>query len=70
MAAAGDGDPRRRRLAAGLTGAGRTVEAAIARQQRSRGITGDLYGGTPELRLQQELVRGIGGWLLLEALGL
>jgi starch phosphorylase len=34
-----------------------------------RGITSELYGGGPELRLQQELVLGIGGWRLLEALG-
>lgn len=35
-----------------------------------RGITSELYGGGPELRLQQEIVLGIGGWRLLEALGL
>jgi starch phosphorylase len=35
-----------------------------------RGITSELYGGGPELRLKQELVLGIGGWRLLEALGL
>ena len=35
-----------------------------------RGITGELYGGGPELRLKQELVLGIGGWQLLSALGL
>ena len=34
-----------------------------------RGITGELYGGGPELRLQQELVLGIGGWRMLRALG-
>lgn len=33
-----------------------------------RGITSELYGGGPELRLQQELLLGIGGWRLLEAL--
>jgi starch phosphorylase len=33
-----------------------------------RGITSELYGGGPELRLQQELVLGIGGWRLLEHL--
>ncbi len=33
-----------------------------------RGITGELYGGSPETRLQQELVLGIGGWRLLELL--
>jgi starch phosphorylase len=35
-----------------------------------RGITSELYGGGPELRLLQELVLGIGGWRLLEALGI
>ncbi len=35
-----------------------------------RGITSELYGGGPELRLQQELVLGIGGWQLLRALGI
>jgi starch phosphorylase len=35
-----------------------------------RGITSDLYGGGAELRLQQEAALGVGGWLLLEALGI
>jgi glycogen phosphorylase len=35
-----------------------------------RGITSELYGGGPELRLQQELILGIGGWRLLRALGI
>lgn len=35
-----------------------------------RGITGELYGGDPEVRLQQELVLGIGGWRLLAQLGM
>ena len=35
-----------------------------------RGITGELYGGGPEVRLQQEMVLGIGGWRLLHALGI
>ena len=35
-----------------------------------RGITSELYGGGPELRLKQELVLGIGGWRMLNALGL
>lgn len=35
-----------------------------------RAITSELYGGGPELRLQQELVLGIGGWRLLRALRL
>ena len=36
----------------------------------ARAITSELYGGGPELRLQQELVLGIGGWRLLRTLGL
>ena len=35
-----------------------------------RGITSELYGGGPELRLVQEQILGIGGWRLLKALGL
>jgi glycogen phosphorylase len=35
-----------------------------------RGITSELYGGGPDLRIKQELVLGIGGWRLLAALGL
>jgi len=35
-----------------------------------RGITSELHGGTPELRLMQELALGIGGWRLLAALGI
>ena len=35
-----------------------------------RGISSELYGGGPELRLQQEMLLGIGGWRLLRALGL
>jgi starch phosphorylase len=35
-----------------------------------RGITSELYGGGPELRLKQEMLLGIGGWRLLLALGL
>jgi starch phosphorylase len=35
-----------------------------------RGITSELYGGGPELRLTQELLLGIGGWRLLVALGI
>ena len=36
----------------------------------NRGITTELYGGGPELRLKQEMVLGIGGWRLLRMLGL
>jgi starch phosphorylase len=35
-----------------------------------RGITSELYGGGPELRLKQELLLWIGGWRLLGAFGL
>jgi starch phosphorylase len=35
-----------------------------------RGITSELYGGGEELRLKQELLLGIGGWRILDALGL
>lgn len=35
-----------------------------------RGITSELYGGGPELRLAQEMVLGLGGWRLLRGLGL
>lgn len=35
-----------------------------------RGITSELYGGGPDLRLRQEHVLGIGGWRLLRALGI
>ncbi len=35
-----------------------------------RGITSELYGGGPEMRLQQEMVLVIGGWRLLQRLGM
>jgi starch phosphorylase len=35
---------------------------------RDRGITSELYGGGPELRIQQEMVLGIGGSRLLREL--
>ena len=35
-----------------------------------RGITSQLYGGDNETRFVQEIVLGIGGWRLLDALGL
>jgi starch phosphorylase len=35
-----------------------------------RGLTSELYGSDPELRLQQELILGIGGWRLLSAIGI
>jgi glycogen phosphorylase len=33
-----------------------------------RGITNELYGGDAELRIMQEIILGIGGWRLLQAL--
>ena len=42
----------------------------LANFPANRGITSELYGGGPELRLQQEIVLGIGGWRLLQALGI
>ena len=42
----------------------------IANYPAHRGITSELYGGGPELRLQQEIVLAIGGWRLLDALSL
>jgi starch phosphorylase len=33
-----------------------------------RGITRELYGGDSKLRLQQEIVLGIGGWRMLDAM--
>ncbi|MCJ9429350.1 alpha-glucan family phosphorylase [Kordiimonas marina] len=35
-----------------------------------RGITAKLYGGGSEMRFLQELVLGIGGWRVLEAMGI
>jgi starch phosphorylase len=35
-----------------------------------RGLTSALYGGSSEVRLLQEIILGIGGWRLLEALDL
>ena len=35
-----------------------------------RGITSELYGGGSNMRLMQEIVLGIGGWQLLQELGL
>ncbi len=35
-----------------------------------REITGELYGGGREMRIKQEILLGIGGWKLLQALGI
>jgi starch phosphorylase len=42
----------------------------FANSAAQRGITSELYGGDPEMRLKQEIVLGIGGWRLLRELGL
>ncbi len=42
----------------------------LANLPEYRGITSELYGGGPELRITQEKVLGIGGWRLLRALGI
>ncbi len=42
----------------------------IANFPAHRGITSELYGGDPELRFKQELILGIGGWRLLDLLGI
>jgi starch phosphorylase len=41
-----------------------------ANNPEHRGITSELYGGGPELRLKQEMLLGIGGWRLLSELGI
>ncbi|MDN3690523.1 alpha-glucan family phosphorylase [Cyclobacterium jeungdonense] len=35
-----------------------------------RGITNELYGGGADLRIKQEIILGIGGWKLLDAINL
>jgi starch phosphorylase len=35
-----------------------------------RGLTSTLYGGNSEVRVLQEIILGVGGWRLVEALGL
>lgn len=42
----------------------------LVNSPRDRGITGELYGGDTETRLTQEIVLGIGGWRMLESLGM
>lgn len=47
------------------------LDSNIGRNSASdQGITSQLYGGTDELRLMQEIVLGVGGWRVLEALEL
>jgi starch phosphorylase len=35
-----------------------------------RGLTSALYGGTSEVRVLQEIILGVGGWRLIQSLGL
>ncbi len=42
----------------------------VANYPAHRGITSELYGGGQELRLEQEIVLGIGGWRLLKELNI
>ena len=42
----------------------------LANVPEYRGITSELYGGGPDLRIRQEHVLGIGGWRLLRLLGI
>lgn len=35
-----------------------------------RGITNELYGGGSSMRIQQEILLGVGGWRLLKAVGI
>ncbi|MDI1249254.1 MAG: alpha-glucan family phosphorylase [Lacunisphaera sp.] len=41
-----------------------------ANSPEHREITGELYSGGPDRRLQQEIILGIGGWRLLATLGI
>jgi starch phosphorylase len=41
-----------------------------ANLSQHREITGEVYGGDQEMRIRQEIVLGIGGWKLLEQLGI
>ena len=42
----------------------------LSNSPADRGVTSELYGGGPELRLQQEIVLGVGGWRILHSLGI
>ena len=42
----------------------------LANVPEYRDITGELYGGGQDVRLRQELVLGVGGWRVLDALDL
>lgn len=42
----------------------------LANYPPHRGITSELYGGGPEMRLKQELILGICGWRVLKEIGI
>jgi len=42
----------------------------VANHPEHRGITGELYGDGPEVRLKQEILLGIGGWRMLAEFGI
>jgi len=42
----------------------------LLNQPADRGLTAELYSGGEEMRIQQEMILGIGGWRLLEQLGI
>ncbi len=42
----------------------------VVNQPQHRAITGELYGGGEEMRIKQEIILGIGGWRLLQELGI
>src|SRR5579863_5721200 len=42
----------------------------MANHPTYRGITAEVYGGDNEMRIKQEIVLGIGGWRLLETMGI
>ena len=69
--------PGRKVFGADLEGAGRAqlplylLDTNISKNSpEDRKITGALYGGDRELRIQQEIVLGIGGMRALDALGI
>lgn len=62
-------------LRAWLVTAGRTLLYLLDsndpfNEPADRGLTATLYGGNSEVRLLQEIILGVGGWRLIDALGL
>jgi starch phosphorylase len=49
---------------------GTTVDVSFQILQKGTVLTGKLYGDGPEMRLRQEIALGIGGWRLIDTLGL